>query len=628
MNQKLELKITGDISEISQGLDFVKDNLNIEITQSGKTVLVRKSEKETIVWEKSGEYGIDYAEKADFFRSLAILCDCIRCGDKGFALREKRKFSQTGIMLDVSDNAIPTVETVKKYLASVALMGINMFMLYTEDVYEMEKYPMFGYMRGAYTKEELKSVDDFADSLGIELIPCIQTLAHLDLALRWPYAAGFKENTYTLLPDCDETYEFIEEMFKTSRECFRTNKINVGMDEAGGLGLGKHLQKHGYEKSYDIMIRHINKVVEIAEKYDYEPMMWSDMFFKLGNLGGDYDLTSKIPSSTSDELPENIKMIYWDYCIEESATTKAAIKKHEDLGRETYFAGGIWTWNRITMNYDKSLGSATKQLKACKETGVDKVLVTIWGGHRTNYINFNETLPAIQIWAENTFSDSPDEKHIKKMFKICTGYNLDDWKALYVDSFSDEEMKKYKDPVNWCINASFQHFFQDIMTGLMDKTLSGFDFKSHFKKYLEKAKEVKNLGDMQWMFDKSVVLYEYLMKKCDIGVRIYNAYNENNKEELSHILETLGELKDLLDKYEEILYSMWVREYKIFGWNVHSAYFGKVRASITNAIRRISGYLSGEIDRLEELEVEKVYYNDCEYPLTEISAPDSMMSVS
>ena len=61
----------------------------------------------------------------------------------------------------------------------MAVMGLNTLLLYIEDIYEIEDEPYFGYMRGRYTQEELKQVDDYAHALGIEVIPAIQTLAHL-----------------------------------------------------------------------------------------------------------------------------------------------------------------------------------------------------------------------------------------------------------------------------------------------------------------------------------------------------------------------------------------------------------------------------------------------------------------
>ena len=70
-------------------------------------------------------------------------------------------------------------------------------MLYTEDTFEVEEYPYFGHMRGKYTAAEIKELDAYALSLGIELIPCIQTLAHLNAMFKW-------EGEFWDVFDCDD----------------------------------------------------------------------------------------------------------------------------------------------------------------------------------------------------------------------------------------------------------------------------------------------------------------------------------------------------------------------------------------------------------------------------------------
>ena len=47
-------------------------------------------------------------------------------------------------------------------------------MLYKEDTYEVNEEPYFGYMRGRYSKAEMKQIDAFARSIGITVVPCIQ----------------------------------------------------------------------------------------------------------------------------------------------------------------------------------------------------------------------------------------------------------------------------------------------------------------------------------------------------------------------------------------------------------------------------------------------------------------------
>ena len=94
-------------------------------------------------------------------------------------------FETLGIMLDMSRNAVMSLEGLRDYLKILAKMGYNQLLLYTEDTYEVEGAPFFGYMRGRYTVEEMRALDEYAASLGIEVVPCIQTLSHLATISRW-----------------------------------------------------------------------------------------------------------------------------------------------------------------------------------------------------------------------------------------------------------------------------------------------------------------------------------------------------------------------------------------------------------------------------------------------------------
>ena len=96
-----------------------------------------------------------------------------------------KKKNALGVMLDVSRNAVMNMENLKRFLDVLAKMGYNCMFLYAENTYEVDGEPYFGYMRGRYSKKEMKEIDAFAASLGITVIPCIQTLAHLNAIFRW-----------------------------------------------------------------------------------------------------------------------------------------------------------------------------------------------------------------------------------------------------------------------------------------------------------------------------------------------------------------------------------------------------------------------------------------------------------
>ena len=72
-------------------------------------------------------------------------------------------------------------------LRKMALMGLDTLMLYTEDTYEIPKQPLFRLSaRPVHRCSSCDELDAYAAALGIELVPCIQTLAHLERALHWP----------------------------------------------------------------------------------------------------------------------------------------------------------------------------------------------------------------------------------------------------------------------------------------------------------------------------------------------------------------------------------------------------------------------------------------------------------
>ncbi|EOA7236254.1 family 20 glycosylhydrolase [Enterococcus hirae] len=166
-------------------------------------------------------------------------------------------------MVDLSRNAVMTVDQLEHFFVLCSKMGLNSCMLYMEDTYQIPDYPYFGYCRGAYSLEELKALDAFAETVGIELIPCIQTLAHLTNPLKWGFANGMRDTSDILLVEEEKTYQFLDRAISVIAAAFKTSKIHIGMDEAHDLGRGHYLTQHGLIDRFDIMEKHLKKVMEI-----------------------------------------------------------------------------------------------------------------------------------------------------------------------------------------------------------------------------------------------------------------------------------------------------------------------------------------------------------------------------
>jgi hypothetical protein len=182
-------------------------------------------------------------------------------------------------MIDCSRGGVLKQSSVFTLMRHCALMGINMIQLYTEDTYEMEGETFFGYLRGGYTRQELISMDDYAFALGIELVPCIQTLGHLGQILQWPKYHVYRDTNEVLLGNWDETYNLIEKMITTISSPLRSKRIHIGLDEAGGVGEGRYRQIFGYEEPTRVFLNHLRRVQDICKKLGLQPMIWSDSTF-------------------------------------------------------------------------------------------------------------------------------------------------------------------------------------------------------------------------------------------------------------------------------------------------------------------------------------------------------------
>ena len=125
-------------------------------------------------------------------------------------------YKHFGVMLDCSRNAVMKVCEIKRMINYLQKMGYNTLELYTEDTYEIQDEPYFGYLRGRYTSAEIKEIDAYATAHGIEDIPCVQTLAHFTALVRNGAYNSIVDYNDILLIDDNKTYELIDKIFATS----------------------------------------------------------------------------------------------------------------------------------------------------------------------------------------------------------------------------------------------------------------------------------------------------------------------------------------------------------------------------------------------------------------------------
>ena len=543
---------------------------------------------------------VAYSERAYLFRGLGLAVE--HGTEKNLALEQTSVFEGNGLMLDCSRNAVPTLATVKDMIRQLALMGHNTLMLYTEDTYELEDEPYFGYMRGRYTREELRELDAYAADFGIEMVPCIQTLAHLPCALRWNAYRDVKDIDDILTADYGKTYALIEKMIRACREAFRSRRIHIGMDEAMNLGRGKYKNLYGDTPSIDIMCRHLEKVTALCRQYDFKPMLWNDMFFTLAGDG--YCPQEGIDASLLNRAPSDVSMVYWDYYANRQSVYDDNFRKQISLPNELIFAGGAWKWSGYAPGLYYSLKVSRLALDACRRYGVKRIFTTAWGDNGSD-ASLYSMMPVVQLFAELGFNPGITEEELASRFAVCTGGDWADFLKLDLPDFVEG------DPEWAACNPSKYLLFNDPMTGLFDRHADE-SFDAYYEKTAAALSEAAAKGGRYaYLFDALAALCDTLSLKASVGVRLKKAYDGGDRAELRRLAdEVLPEIARRADRFLRCVETQWMKESKGFGFEVQDIRIAGVASRARSAARRVSAYLNGEAAALEELEAERLYF-DC-----------------
>ena len=550
---------------------------------------------------KDGKGYLRCAEVNHFNRLLGLFAQYYKGED--FEITEKVNFKTLSLMLDISFRGPIQLEGIKEYFRYLAVMGYNQIWFYAEDMYEMpEKYKHFGYMRGRYSTEELRELDDYAYALGIEIVPCIQTLGHMSHYLRWSEAGKYAENAAVLKPGDEATYEFIRDMLVAASKPFRSKRIHVGLDETHGLGLGASLKRDGYREPIDIFMEHVNKVADLCEELGLRPMMWNDMIFCFASKRHEkYAVDTELPQHIVDAMPGNMDLVYWNY--EDETCGKLYIEKNRAIGNPVIFAGGVWIFGGALPDNIWSEYFHERALADCKAMGVEEICMTVWSYGTTIY---QTSLLEAARYAEHAFGDTADR--LPERFEFITGasfeafYDMSNFHAQYKEGEIDYDSMSYNERF---YGNKFMH--QDVMMGLFDEKLFREPRSDHYRKMADQfAGYVARQDQWCWLYEYCYALFKMLSIKCFIAERLVPAYKAGDLDTLRLICEE--KLPALETSWAEVYEAhMYHKDNYLrpFGTEQMDNIYGTHIMRTKYAIRRLSYYLTGQIERLEELEEER-----------------------
>lgn len=500
-------------------------------------------------------------------------------------------FRTFGTMLDCSRNAVPNLDSLKKWIDLTASLGYNLLLLYTEETYEVDGEPYFGYMRGRFTKAELREADAYARERNMTLMPCIQVLAHMLALKRWrEYGAHFDTEDILLVED-ERVYTLISHIFETLADTFTCRTIHIGMDEANMLGRGRYFDQHGDCNRTELMLKHLRRVCQIGEKYGFQFQMWSDMFFRM--VAGEYYVPdAQFDDQTRAMIPENVTLVYWDYYSTEKSRYDAMLDAHARLTDKICFAGGLWTWTGVAPHNGFSMNITKCALESCREHGIRDVFLTMWGDNGGECSRF-AVIPSL-FYASQIARGETDEAVIRERFAARFGLSFDDFMQLDLPGTKNGRADTH-------CNADKYLFYSDPFMGMMDKTVEPGE-GAQFALCAERLKRLSDVPQWGYLFQTLGALCDVLADKAELGLRTHEAYLAGDKAALRELTEVYAQVQSRMEAFLEIYRAQWLRENKPHGFDVQEIRIGGAIQRLKGCRKRLLSYLDGETDRLEELE--------------------------
>lgn len=462
--------------------------------------------------------------------------------------KENIPFKRFATKVDCSHNAVWNIPSLKKWIDITSSLGFNTLLLYMEDTYEIDGHPYFGYGRGRYSKKELKEINTYSLEQGIELIPSIATLAHLPTIFRWPQYAAINDTYDILLCDDERTYELIDAMFSTCAECFTSRVIDIHMDAEELLGRGKYLSQHGYQEREAVFQRHLERVRQIATKHGFTSLLIS------GEDG--------YRSITEEE--------HW-------STVDVSVR------------------NAFNPENHYSIGILKNTIRSAIQNGTQNMTVCLFcddGGECARFAGIPTLFYASEIAKGNT-----NDSLIKERFNQVFDISFDDFLLLDLTQRNETEES--------CVHPTRYILYNDPFIGLMDKTIPDHTRSDH-EELVKLLTPLCDHPEWGYMFRTLRELCAVTAKKCDVGMRIHDAYDAADKIALSALAEELRSIRTLVESFYKSFRKQWMWENKGHGFDVSDVRIGGVMMRLEHCARRLEEYASGDLERIAELEDEQL----------------------
>jgi len=289
-------------------------------------------------------------------------------------LEKQFAFSMRGFHLDVARGGVATVEALKSLVRWLFLLNYNAFFLYVEDLYPWKVDPSIGKARGGYSEGDLAELERYAGDYGIEIIPSLELLGHMENILRGKYAQ-FADMDGCLDVSNPQAEAFGLSLLSDALSESKSPYVLVGGDETWTLGRGKSLVRSGRYEGPQLYIEYYKKIVKSAKEKGKTAILWGDMATGVYLPPDEKNLWKDVIKS---DLWDEVLIANWDYSPSSVDHFKQSIESVGHIGSQIA-CPGLANWRKFYPDFDTALTNVRNFLQAAKEKGLKRYAVTAWG---------------------------------------------------------------------------------------------------------------------------------------------------------------------------------------------------------------------------------------------------------
>jgi len=333
---------------------------------------------------------------------LQTLCQLVSRNGRIRALHitDQPDFLDRGIMLDVSRGKVPTRTTLEALVDLCSRLRLNVLMLYIEHTFDFRRHPEIARDSSPLDARTMLELDVYAADRGVELIPCLQSLGHMEQLLSIDRYAHLAESDrhWSVSPSQPGTYTLLEDLYDEFLPLFGSSRFNANCDEPFDLGRGQSARRAPGKTPGTLFADHVIKLEQLAAKHGKQLMIWAD--FALQH-----------PDQLS-RLDRDVVLLDWWY---EATFDADRIRKLRTKGSEIWACPGTSSWNCLFPRTENSQENITRWADAGRRHSATGLLNTDWGdfGH---YNALGVSLHSYAWGAQQAWSGDTDAKQFDHAF--------------------------------------------------------------------------------------------------------------------------------------------------------------------------------------------------------------------